>query len=178
MSVGICCVGFLGVGLLVAVGVYPLLHEVGHLLAAVLTGNTITDVALFPVSFVQYRAAAHHPGETWLIGLSGPCLPMVLGLFWRPKSFWLWYGNWVLGGISFLSFLFTFTAIFGTWIGLNLPQDDLVFLVDLYPKSRWLLGGFSAACVLIIGQSLRRQTPLKRVQNYGYSSAKKRRCRH
>ena len=63
------------IGLFVALFLYPMLHEAGHIAAALLFGGTIEEVTWFPRYSVLCNTAALTEEEQAVIGLAGGIIP-------------------------------------------------------------------------------------------------------
>ena len=60
--------------------VYPFLHELGHLLAAILTGSRIVEFSVFPTSYVMMETVSASAWRTVVVGLCGMIFPMLCAL--------------------------------------------------------------------------------------------------
>lgn len=96
------CVGLLLVGLFTAIFAYPFLHEAGHAVAVVLFGAKVIAFHVLPLPYVVCDTAGLNTVSMVLIGLNGMFCPTILSVLFRPKSFWLWYGSFVMKGICIL----------------------------------------------------------------------------
>ncbi len=65
------CIGLLGVGLLTATVAYPLLHEAGHAVTAIMVGARVTAFQLFPVPFVVCDVSEIGGVAQAVIGIGG-----------------------------------------------------------------------------------------------------------
>ena len=95
--------GVLFFGLLTAVIIYPILHESGHSVAAVLSGAEILEFNLFPFPNILCNMTNISNIGRVFIGLNGMILPVVfsavISLLSKNKNFWIWYVTFILNGI-------------------------------------------------------------------------------
>lgn len=98
------CFGLFGYGVFSAV-LYPILHECGHALAAVLCGVRIVEFRLLPIAYTLCDFQTEAEWQIAAVGLGGMLwITVFLGVF-RPKRFWIWYMRWILLGIHFANAL-------------------------------------------------------------------------
>ncbi len=127
------CMGLLVIGLFVSVIVYPVLHEGGHFIAAVLTGGDVVEVRLFPVSYIKCKASETNSNMV-IIGLGGMFLPMFLSLLFNSKNFWVWYGILLTKGICVLSFFISILSIVLYDLGVVLEDQDIVKVLTFWEE--------------------------------------------
>lgn len=66
--------------------IYPTLHEMGHIIAIVLTGNRISDISIYPNLYVESMLINHINTSAFIIGLSGIVFPCIFALLFRSKE--------------------------------------------------------------------------------------------
>lgn len=126
-------------GLLTAIVIYPLLHEMGHIAVALLTGADIVEIGVLPTPFIACEISTTDYVAQVLIGLSGNMLSFVIPMFLCPKNFWLWYIVFVTRTISiFAVFLSLVSAIIGI-DGIACETEDIVKVLQIFPNGKWLL---------------------------------------
>lgn len=148
--------GVLSMGLCVAIFCYPLLHELGHTAAILLSGAKIYEFRLLPVAYVACDSKLNEISLA-IIGVSGMLLPFVLSLFIGKKGFWLWLFSFYLKGISLLSFGISYIAVLGYESGIARKSEDIVKTIELSgtDSSFWLALMLSlfCLCAVIIAKS-------------------------
>ena len=82
---------FLLVGLLCTVIIYPLLHELGHSLAAIALGGEIVQLSWLPIPSVLCKMNSPNTSQYVIVGLSGMIFPALLCIFVHSNRFWVWY---------------------------------------------------------------------------------------
>lgn len=156
-----------------AVLVYPVLHELGHILAALLLGCGITEFRLWPVPSVMCGGAGFSPAKQVFVGLAGGFLPAALSLCPAPKRFlpgFLWLLLRVIGAWSMLLHGF-YAACFR--FGLPAEPNDAAAVLSAAPELfPYLLLFYAGACALLC-RAVIKSAPLRRAQFYFYGSAVK-----
>lgn len=132
-------IGLIIVGLLVAVIIYPFLHEIGHSIIALLVGARITDFNILPIPFVECEVSAVDITGQTLIGLGGIVFPFMLSMILKPKWFWGWYASLILRGISVYSVILSIIATVLHINGNSWQNEDIVQVLHLFPNGTWLL---------------------------------------
>lgn len=121
------------VGLLIAVFLYPILHESGHSLAAVIAGAEVKEFHLFPLPNVLCDVhSVTIPGMIW-IGFSGMLFPFLLVSVIQPKKFWLWHISFIMRGICLLSFLISIVGAFLYGTGFEIANEDITQVIAIAP---------------------------------------------
>lgn len=158
--------GLLLLGLFVAVIGYPLLHETGHWITAILFGAEVTDFKLFPLPYVICKTPIDNKASLVFTGLSGLYLPAVLSLIIRPKSFWLWYGNLIVNGICLLSFIISLAAVILYSFGITVANEDVIQILMLRGKGSIALAISAISAIAVMSYSIIKQKPINRIINY------------
>ena len=126
------------VGLLMAVIIYPIMHELGHSLTAVLVGAKVIEINLLPLPNVLCDISNTDNTGIVFIGFSGMVIPFLFSAVIKPKGFWLWYSNFVLRGISALSFVVAIISTLSFIAGSPMPNDDITQILLLWQNGQWL----------------------------------------
>ena len=122
-------VGLFIVGLVVAVIVYPIMHEVAHSIVAI------------------------------AVGMSGMLLPYFLSVVFKPKNFWLWYANYIVKGISALAFVISTISTACFFMGAPLPNDDTTQILAVWPNGKWICLLLSISLAVLAIARLIREKP-------------------
>lgn len=99
------------IALFISIIIYPLLHELGHSVIAILIGKKILEIRLFPLPNIMYISNSTGYIENLLIGFGGMLLPIIVSMNIRTKRFWIWYSNFILKSICLLSLIISTLAI-------------------------------------------------------------------
>lgn len=121
------------VGLLIAVFVYPALHELGHMLSAAVCGGEIRELHIFPSAYVVCDTVNMGDVDKIIVGLSGMLLPFLLTSMMQPKKFWSWYSCFILRGVCILSFLISLTAVVMFRFEREIPNEDMTQVLQVQP---------------------------------------------
>lgn len=120
----------LALGLSSAVFIYPLLHELGHSLVAVILGARIKEITLYPVPSMLCNIENINYKSTYLIGLGGIIFPFLLSTVLTPSDFKFWYVNLNVRLISILYLSVSIFTIFGSQKAL-FENDDMVKVIEI-----------------------------------------------
>lgn len=126
------------VGLIIAVIVYPFLHEGGHSLAAVIVGAKVEEFNLYPLPNVLCSVQPVGTMGLVVIGISGMLLPFLLTAMIQPKRFWSWYICFTTRGICLLSFVIAFFAVAVFQTDLKMVNEDITQVMQLTPDYKGL----------------------------------------
>ena len=113
-----------------AIFVYPVLHEAGHLLATLVFGGSVGRVSVFPVAYTECDVFFVSNFGKAVIGLSGMIFPMLFSGF-RFKSFYAWFPVFALRGIGFLSFAISAVSIALFFNGTTVENEDVVQVIQI-----------------------------------------------
>ena len=121
-------------GLITAILIYPVLHELGHIIAAVLVGAEVREVVILPLPSVLCQIDTTSPISMIMVGVSGMLLPYLITLNKAPKGFWMWYVWLVLKGICILSFVIAGIAVFQYQSGTPMVNEDMTQVMKYAPE--------------------------------------------
>lgn len=143
--------GMILMGLLVAIIVYPFLHEGGHSLTALLVGANVVEFDILPLPYVICNVASLTSIQQIVIGVSGMIIPFLIAVLIPHKWFWSWYIRFLLFGFSLLAVVISVaTLILPNGADLN-PQDDMLRVLSLWSGAEIILTiSLIAISVLIV----------------------------
>lgn len=118
------------VGLFVAVFVYPIMHEMGHLIATLAVGGNVAEIRIFPVAYTKCDVFSVNSFGKAIIGLSGMIFPMFFAWI-RFKKFYIWYPMFVLRGIVLLSLIISVVSIVLFYSGITVANEDIVQILQI-----------------------------------------------
>lgn len=124
-------------GLFIAVIVYPFLDELGYSLAAVLFGAKVIEFHLLAIPNILCNSAGLSIFLLLMIGFSGMMLPFSISMLIRPKNYYMWYGGFVLKGISLLSFIISIVAVILYLCGSPVINEDVTQIINFNALSLW-----------------------------------------
>ncbi|HCG34937.1 MAG: hypothetical protein PHV32_00180 [Eubacteriales bacterium] len=119
-------------GLIVAIFIYPFLHEGGHVLATLISGGEVKEFMVFPLPNILSDVSGVSNAGLVFIGLSGVMLPFFLSVVCRPKYFFLWYSSFVFKGIVLLSILISSAIIIMNQFGFVQSNDDMIKVLNYW----------------------------------------------
>ena len=153
-------VGLFIVGLVVAVIVYPIMHEVAHSIVAIAVGARVIEINMFPIPSVLCEVGSVDSTGIVAIGMSGMLLPYFLSVVFKPKNFWLWYANYIVKGISALAFLVSTISTVCFLVGSPLPNDDTTQTLMTWSGGKWFCLVISISLTILAIVRLIQEKPL------------------
>lgn len=158
--------GILVIGLLTAIIIYPVLHESGHSVAAILFGADVVEFNLFPLPNVLCNMGSVNKIGIVITGIGGMIMPLFISVVIPVKRFWLWYTALILKGISLFSLIISTVAIILYQLGTPMINEDITQVLNIW-NDGWI------ACLIIsvllsalIVISIIRRKPLQRLFKY------------
>ncbi len=154
------------IGLWVAVFLYPLLHELSHVLFTILFGGQIRSVSFWPTPSVLCELQSHDRLQVTLIGLSGIICPVLISLLPSPRCFAAWYTRFHLllvnafGTLSYLFFAICFLA------GHPLQNNDITTILTHAPASFPFIVPLLFVCFVFLCIAIRRSAPVSTILNF------------
>lgn len=153
-------------GLLTAIVIYPILHEGGHSLVALVVGADVVEFNIFPVPNIMCNVFGLSDLKISVIGLGGIFVPYLISFLLRPKNFWGWYTNSLVRGISLLALAISFVSIILWLTGITVQNEDIVQVLSIFNGgSIPFLIVFTVMFICGIKQIVADQ-PLKRIYKY------------
>ncbi len=131
------------VGILTATILYPLFHEVGHMVSAVIVNVDVIAFRLLPVPYVLCNMATCGKVGVIVISLGGMFFPFAITVIRTPKSFWFWYVWLIIRGICLLSFIISIVAFFSFMRGNPIANEDITQIMLMTPE-------YASVCFIII----------------------------
>lgn len=161
MKIMIKSIGLLMTGLLVAVIIYPLLHELGHSIMAVMVGASVLEMELFPIPYVLCSTDGTDIIGQVIIGTGGIIMPLIISQIKVCSNFWLWYTRLLLKGISVLALIISTISTIAFMKGNPLPNDDTTQILKIWPNGIWIILLISIVMSVIVLVSIVKEKPLK-----------------
>lgn len=158
--------GIFGLGLLIAVIIYPILHESGHSIAALAVGAKVISFDLFPLPNIMCNISEVNSWGLALIGIGGMLFPLFISLVLRPNNFWLWYCNTIIRGISILALGITLVATIMFFAGKPVANEDITSVLNIYSDAGiWVLL-VSILLIVFVCWRIARENPIKKVEAF------------
>ena len=145
--------GLLSVGLLVAVVIYPTLHELGHALAAILVGARVKAWSVFPLSYVVCDFSGASPQAMAVVSLAGLLFPLLVSSV-SCGGFWVWCAQLFLKCAALAALLLSGVTTLLLVNGNGVAQDDMAQLQQWQPYGIWVativIGAAAATAVFLL----------------------------
>ena len=154
---------FLLVGLLCTVIIYPLLHELGHSLAAIALGGEIVQLSWLPIPSVLCKMNSPNTSPNVIVGLSGMILPALLCIFVRSNRFWVWYLVFIMKLTAAWSLVLAGLSVFLFQKGITLPNDDMAIILERAPDQWWIYALLIILLFLAVCLSVGKSKPVRRI---------------
>lgn len=143
-------IGILVIGLFTAILIYPLLHEIGHSVAAILVGGRVCEIKLLPLPYMTCDVSEIGSIGMAVIGISGMLVPVLTTWLIYMKNFWIWLIGLYMNFICFLSFSISLYGCITYIAGKPLVNEDITKVIELCPDKVWIwIIVFSAFIVCI-----------------------------
>lgn len=154
------------VGLFTATVVYPVLHEFGHSAAAITVGAEVTEFNLLPLPNILCDIAGTDNTGVVIIGFSGMTVPFLISALIKPKTFWIWYANYVLKGINALAFIIAVISSICFMTGNPVSNDDITQILALLSSGQYFCFFVSLGMVVPAIRTFLKEKPLDRCIRY------------
>jgi len=153
-------------GFSVALVLYPLAHEAGHIISSMIFGGRICEVTWLPLPSVLCDMTGVSGAGIAVTGISGILLPFVISAAVHPKRFPVWYTALVFKGITLLSFVISAAELILNSFGITDADDDMIKVLDYWNGGSIFLIFMCAAAGLVTAFSIVRDRPAEKI--YGY----------
>lgn len=131
--IGITCLG-----LFIAIIGYPILHELGHSLVAMIVGAEVIEFNLFPLPNILCNIGGVGLIGSTMIGVGGMLLPFVFSLLIYSKNFWLWCTGLIINIICMISFVISDIGCVAFLNSVPIKNEDITSILNVYPNSIYL----------------------------------------
>lgn len=155
----------LTIGLCVSTVLYPLLHELGHYVMAILCGIRVIEFCVLPVPYVLCEMKEICSFKLTIIGVGGTVFPILFSAVISPKLFSLWYANIVIKAINIIALMLEFASVIFYRIGYPIPNDDTTAILKIASDEWILLIGIYLILLLLCIFSLIKTKPFKQIFN-------------
>ena len=158
--------GMLIVGLVVAAVIYPIIHELGHLLTAEMMGAESIDIHWGEQSHYICSLPSCKMQTVPVISLGGYALPTALAALPVHKGFFMWYANFMMKIVCIWAAILSILTVVQTTIGSANTNNDISLILQIEPAQQaWLFLFFAAVIILLISQLLQTH-PLAKICDY------------
>ena len=159
-------IGLFVVGLIMVVFIYPIIHELSHSIVATILGVKIVEITIFSSPSVLCNIEGVNSTCVTIIGLSGIILPFLFSIIIRPRNFWMWYANFIVQGISTLSFLISIISILLFVVDMPMINDDITQILLINPSTVLWLFILSFILFIIAVTIIVKAKPFRRCEVY------------
>lgn len=149
----------LGIGLFVAVLLYPFLHEAGHSICAIIFGAKVVDFTLFPLPSILCNVTGVGEVGIACISVSGMLFPIFVSFLISGQRFGMCYTRMLLRMISALAFAISAVSVL---LHVN-PQDDMFHVMKILICARWTVPLFCGVIAALMIVLIVREKPLTEI---------------
>lgn len=142
---------FIGLGVAVA---YLVLHELGHVLFALLLGVKIEGITLFSEFNIICQFDDSQITEIVLTGYGGIIVPIILSVFFVPDIFIFRYMNFVVKILNLLVVINAFCALVLSVCNMPVYQNDITTVLEISEKSLLPTMVVLILCLIVVVLSL------------------------
>lgn len=154
------------IGLFVALFLYPMLHEAGHITAALLLGGTIEEMSWFPNYSVLCNTTALSQGEQTAIGLAGGLLPVMVSLFPSPAIYPVWYASFLLKSINLYYCILNVSYVLLFCADSAVSNTDTTLVLTGSPETAPFLLLYFIAVLLLLSFRIKKTAPISTTLAY------------
>jgi len=144
---------------------YPFLHELGHLLAALLTGSKIVEFSVFPTSYVMMDVSNASPWNTVIVGLCGMIFPMLCALV-HPRQLTMSVIIYTIRAANILAWFLSCTAIVFDRIGMCWENEDVINVIRCIGGGENVLFLVCLIAMLLSFFALFKDKPVSRIVSF------------
>ena len=145
--------------------VYPFLHELGHLLAAIFTGSRIVELSVFPASYVKMDVGNVRPGKTVVVGLCGMIFPMLCAMV-HPRQLTMSVIIYTIRAVNILAWFLSCTSIVFNHIGLSWENEDVINVIRCLGGGENVLFLVCLIAMLLSFFALFKDKPVSRIVSF------------
>ena len=121
------------VGLIVTLVVYPILHELGHSIVAILFGAEVLEFNIFPYPNILCNIKSVNSMGIVTISIGGGVFP-ILFVVRSPKQFIGWYTCFTIRWICVLSYLISIVSVISFQLGMPVQNEDITHALIEKPQ--------------------------------------------
>ena len=142
------------IGLFTAIILYPLLHEAGHSIMAILVGAKVTELNLLPIPNIVCEVSEVERVGVVLIGLGGMFIPAIISMAIQSQIFVIWYTNMMMRGICLLSFVISFIMAVLNEFGIVDEGEDIIQVIKVWDCDVYIILSLILVAIIIIVYSI------------------------
>lgn len=127
-----------------AIFIYPVLHELGHFLAAIVVGADIVNLSVFPSPYLSLLLDNPEPAKQVTIGMFGMMFPVMLGMI-KPNKLTSSTVVYTVRLVNIFAWLLSCIAIVMNHLGSCWENEDIITVI------RSVGGGETAIFIFCVG---------------------------
>lgn len=125
--------------------VYPILHELGHVIPTIIFKGRVKGFYLYPNPSVLVDLSGFKRWQVWVVGLSGTLFPSLIGLLPAIKKYVFWIISVFIRSISVFHCGMSMMVSVFSLSGLSDSPDDVTMILKVYDNKFLLIAIY---CIL------------------------------
>ena len=159
----------LALGVFVSVIIYPILHEAGHILCALIFGVKIEEINLFSGVNILCSVNIADKSKVIFTGYGGILFPMIISVVIRSKKFVIWCTIFFLRIINIFSIFVSVFSLLSFLSDKPLKADDISTILTIDNRFLSFTALLLVFCFIAVILTLLKDTPLKQFDRFYYS---------
>ncbi len=153
-------------GLFSSLLIYPLMHEMGHLIFSLAVGFSVADLTFLPTPSLGCFVDTSRTAAVICAGFGGIIFPLLMTSIRVPVRFKFWYIWFVIKGIGIFSILVSFVSIVMFCSGTPLVNDDMTLIMQFAPRYTFFYYVLLMFLLTVTLLQLIRSSPIERCKAY------------
>ncbi len=144
---------FLFIGLLIAIFIYPFLHELGHVIASFIVGIECSELHLLPMPYVLCDMSSAKKIDYYIVGSAGILFPILIFQLFQPlrnKNIFIDFSVFIIEVISALACVISLISIILLQFGYELREDDITSVLIKTNSSLLFTGIVSFVLTIVL----------------------------
>ena len=148
-----------------AIFIYPVLHEMGHFLAALLVDADVVEMSVFPLPHVSVLVDSKNSWGQAAIGMGGLLFPMLCTAY-RPRRFSSYIVVGTIVFINFLSWLVSCAALLANCLGFCWESEDVIIVMQSLKGAEAEVSFFCLALLVLSFYILSKKVDVCRILSF------------
>ena len=148
------------VGLVVTIAVYPILHELGHSIVAILFGAEVLEFHIFPYPNVLCNIKSVSSIGIVVISIGGGVLPILFAMR-SPHQFIGWYTCFTIRWICVLSYFIGIVSVVLFQLGIPVQNEDITHALIEKPQYAFAYLVFYLVLIIVIVLLIVKSNPME-----------------
>ena len=148
------------VGLIVTIVVYPILHELGHSIVAILFGAEVLEFNIFPYPNVLCNIKSVSSMGIVAISIGGGVFPILFAVI-SPNQFIGWYTCFTIRWVCLFSYLISIVSVILFQLGMPVSNEDITHALLEKPQYAFVYLMFYLMLMLVTARLIVKSNPME-----------------